>query len=70
MKEYLDILRLGVSEGLTSGQRNYLIQKIKKSLSPDDYLFKKEQISLCLFKDEVLGKVEKIINNYKWKKSI
>ena len=68
MKEYLDILRLGLSEGLTAGQRAYLIQKIRKSLTDEDYISKREQINLCLFKDEVIQKARQIIKKFKQNK--
>lgn len=61
MKEYIDILRLGLSEGLTAGQRAYLVQKIRKSLTDEDYISKREQINLCLFTDEALEKINNII---------
>lgn len=67
MKEYIDILRLGLSEGLTVGQRNYLIQKIKRALAPEDYLVKRGIINQCLFNDSVIEKAKQIINLNKTK---
>ena len=67
MKEYLDILRLGVSVGLTAGQRNNLIQKIKRALAPEDYLVKRDIINQCLFNDSAIEKAKQIINLNKTK---
>lgn len=65
MKEYLDILRLGVSVGLTAGQRNNLIQKIKRALALEDYLVKRNRINQCLFNDSAIEKAQLIINQYR-----
>ena len=58
MKEYIDILRLGVSEGLTAGQRKYLLTKIKDALSPRDYLKKGKQFNECIFNDSVIDMLD------------